>query len=50
MARAIELFVTLLQLVPVVVLSINSNQLRSQLTPVIRNAQADEPENAALSS
>jgi len=45
MARAIELLLTLLQLGPIVVLSIRSNRLSPHLAPKSREVQAEEPES-----
>jgi hypothetical protein len=50
MARAIELLLTLLQLGPIVVLSIRSNRLSPQLAPKFHQALNEESESNTLSS
>ena len=50
MIRAFEFLFTLLQLGPILVLSIGSNPLCPQLAPGSRQVRTEEPESTTVSS
>jgi hypothetical protein len=50
MAKAFELLLTLMQLLPILVLSFDFNRLRTQFASEPCHVQTDEPENVTQSS